>query len=72
MAARNPTRIMRILGIHDLGRDRAGERDGGGDRQVDIAGAEGDDEHLADADDDEEDGEGEGGGEDVARAHAAR
>ena len=50
-------RDHRVAAVHHLHGDGAGEPDIGRQRQVDIAGAERDDEHLADADDDDEDGE---------------
>ncbi len=40
-----------IVAVHRLHRHRAGEADIGGQRQVDVAGTERDDEHLPDADD---------------------
>src|SRR5690606_637163 len=49
-----------VLRIHELQRQRGGERHIGWDRQVDIAGAERDDKHLPEPDDHRKRREGEG------------
>ena len=64
-------RDERIVAAHGLHRDRAGEADIGGQRQVDVAGAERDDEHLPDADDDREHRERQRRRQHAARAVAA-
>ena len=66
-----PDGDQRVVAVHHLHRDRAGEPDIGRQRQVDIAGPKRDDEHLADADDHGEDGERQGRGEHAAGAVAA-
>ena len=68
--ARRPSQIRPSLAAHDLHRHAAGERDGGRDREVDVAGAGGDDEHLADADDHREGREGQSRGDDLSPALA--
>ena len=54
IASARPTRDERRVAVHRLQGDRAGEDHGGGDRQVDVAGTERDDEHLADGHEREE------------------
>ena len=70
-AAARPSGDHRVAAVHHLHGDGAGEPDIGGQRQVDIARAERDDEHLADADDDGEDGERQRRGDHAAGAVAA-
>ena len=70
-AAASPTDDHRVIAVHDLHGDGAGEADIGGQRQIDIAGAEGDHEHLADADDHGEDSQRQRRGDDAAGPDAA-
>ncbi len=67
-----PERDARILAAHHRHRHRAGQPDIGRQRQVDIAGPQRDDEHLADADDHHEDGERQRRGDHAAAADSRR